>query len=373
MKRIAVLVVLGTLFGAVLSFLFLQIPWFPTEGSREAGPINDMFRGVTYVSFMIFGWVMVALVWCVWRFRRQGETDMRDGSHLHGNTQLELFWTAIPFLIVVALGLWGWTVLDDNEAAASRSEHPVKVTAKLYSFNFKYLYSIKDGYVPEDGVYVAKYPDSFASDALVVPVDRQLQLRVRTANESSPGIPEVLHGFWVYAWGIKRDATPGVKGDGVSTITVIPTRQGYFQVQCTELCGSGHSGMNVPKGVHVVTSAQYATWFAQQVAAAKAQAVKDASGGKGLAVFNSQGCSGCHAFTPAGSNAQTGPSLNDISSDASAAGKPLADFIRESIVNPGAYTAAGFAQGIMPKTYGTSIKPADLDDLVAYLAKGGKQ
>lgn len=368
MKRIAAFVIAGTILGIVLSYLFLLIDWFPPKASEEAGPIDSLFWWITYISFIIFGWVMAGMSYCLWKFRRHGASDMRDGSHIHGNTALEIFWTAIPLAIVLGLGTWGWLVLNDNEASAA---NPVKVTAKLYSFNFDYLYSAKGGFVPDDGKYVSRYPDSFTSSMLVLPVDRQLLLRVRTADKQADGELEVVHGFWVAEWGVKRDATPGIRGDGEATIKVIPNKLGTYQVQCTELCGSGHSIMFNPAGVRVVSQADYDTWFAEQLAKAKTDAAA-AAGNKGLAVFKTGGCGGCHAFTPAGSNGAVGPSLDDVSADAAAAGKPLDAFIRESIVNPGAYTAKGFAQG-MPGTYAQTIKGADLDELVKYLAKGGSQ
>ena len=368
MKRIAAFVVAGTILGIVLSYLFLLIDWFPPEASKEAGPINSLFWWVTYISFIIFGWVMAGMSYCLWKFRRRGASDMRDGSHLHGNTALEVFWISVPCAIVLGLGTWGWIVLDNNEASAA---NPVKVTAQLYSFGFNYLYAAKGGFVPEDGKYVSHYPDSFTSGILVLPINRQLQLRVRTADKQGDGSEEVVHGFWVAEWGVKRDATPGIHGDGEATIKVIPNKLGTYEVQCTELCGSGHSDMFVPAGVRVVSQAEYDTWFATQLAKAKTDAEAQVSN-KGLADFKTVGCGGCHTFTPAGSNGVIGPSLNDVSADAKARGLALDAFIRESIVKPGAYTAKGFAQG-MPGGYAQTIKGADLDELVKYLAKGGSQ
>ena len=105
---------------------------------------------------------------------------------------------------------------------------------------------------------------------------------------------------------------------------------------------------------------------------------EQAAANPGFAVFTNAGCGGCHTFTPAKSNGTTGPSLNDVTQDftaAKAAGKTkatdLAGFIRESIINPNAYVAKGFAPGIMPQSFGSSLSKKQLDDLVGYLAKGG--
>ena len=98
----------------------------------------------------------------------------------------------------------------------------------------------------------------------------------------------------------------------------------------------------------------------------------DATAGK--AVFASNGCATCHTFQPAGSTGTLGPNLDtaptsDAKTDKNMA---LAAFVKESIVNPDAYIAKGFNKGLMPKTFGSSIKGADLNDLVAFILSGAK-
>jgi mono/diheme cytochrome c family protein len=87
----------------------------------------------------------------------------------------------------------------------------------------------------------------------------------------------------------------------------------------------------------------------------------------GKAVFTSSGCGGCHTFTAAGATGKVGPDLNDLTAEASKAGEPLEAFIKESIVDPSAYIAPGYQDGIMPKTFGSSLTAQQLADLVAFL------
>jgi cytochrome c oxidase subunit 2 len=187
---------------------------------------------------------------------------------------------------------------------------------------------------------------------------------------------EVIHSFWVPEWGVKQDATPGVTGKTVGTTYVKPTKEGTYEVQCTELCGSGHGTMHFPN-IHVYSQKKFAKWLAGAKADA-AKAKQEASANPGLAVFNSAGCGGCHTFKPAKTSGTTGPSLDDVTADftaAKAAGKTkaadLAGFIKESIADPNAYIAKGFSPGIMPKTFASSLSSKQVDDLAAYLAKGG--
>ncbi|HXZ57020.1 MAG TPA: cytochrome c [Gaiellaceae bacterium] len=88
----------------------------------------------------------------------------------------------------------------------------------------------------------------------------------------------------------------------------------------------------------------------------------------GATLFKSQGCDGCHTFTPAGSTAKVGPDLDKLAQYAKTAGMPLADFTHESIQNPGSYVESGY-QNIMPN-FGQTLTPQQISDLVAYLTAG---
>jgi mono/diheme cytochrome c family protein len=82
----------------------------------------------------------------------------------------------------------------------------------------------------------------------------------------------------------------------------------------------------------------------------------------GKAIFASAGCGTCHTLQDAGANGTVGPNLDDVLK-----GKDPA-FIRESIVDPNAEIADGFAPGVMPQTFGDQLDDKQLSDLVAYLA-----
>jgi mono/diheme cytochrome c family protein len=90
----------------------------------------------------------------------------------------------------------------------------------------------------------------------------------------------------------------------------------------------------------------------------------------GAVLFHSQGCDGCHTFKPAGSTATVGPNLDNLAKYAQTANRgSLAEFVRESIADPGAYLEPGY-QNIMPN-FGQTLKPQQIADLVAYLTSGG--
>jgi mono/diheme cytochrome c family protein len=95
----------------------------------------------------------------------------------------------------------------------------------------------------------------------------------------------------------------------------------------------------------------------------------DAAAGK--TVFASSGCGACHTFTPAGTKGTVGPNLDDLAASAQKANRgTLEQFTRESIVDPGAYVAPGYPNGVMPPNFGTSLTKKQIDDLVAFLVQG---
>jgi len=93
----------------------------------------------------------------------------------------------------------------------------------------------------------------------------------------------------------------------------------------------------------------------------------------GKVIFTgSGGCGGCHALAAAGTSGAVGPALDDLAGDASKAGEPLDAFIKSSIVDPGAFVADGYSDGVMPTTFGSTLSASDIDDLVAFISASQK-
>jgi mono/diheme cytochrome c family protein len=118
---------------------------------------------------------------------------------------------------------------------------------------------------------------------------------------------------------------------------------------------------------------------AEYVARCAADAASPAcSGGKitgtsGKDIFLSSGCGSCHTLADAGTTGKIGPDLDkQLAPDAKKAGKPLAEFTRESIVDPNAFVAPGYPKGVMPTNFGKTLSKAQLETLVKYLAQQAK-
>src|SRR3954470_9024376 len=195
MKRILQFVALGTVLGAIFSAASLLFPWFPTDGSEQESHNEPLFVAITYVSFVILMVVVVAIVYSLWKFRQRGPSDLRDGDPTHGNTLLEIVWTAIPVIIVAVFGIWAAIVLDDNEAQAKGGR---VITVIGYSFNFEYRYDSDGRFIRTAGVYV-QFGETITLH-MITPL-----YEPGSSNKKL----EVIHSFWVPEWGVKQDATPG--------------------------------------------------------------------------------------------------------------------------------------------------------------------
>jgi len=92
-----------------------------------------------------------------------------------------------------------------------------------------------------------------------------------------------------------------------------------------------------------------------------------AAPGKGI--FTAQGCGSCHTFKPAGSTGKIGPDLDKLAQYAKQAKQPLVAFTKQSIVDPNAYVQPGYPKNVMPTTYGKTLSPQQITQLVDFLTK----
>ena len=133
-NRIVVLVVGGIVVGVILSVALLQLPWLPGNGSEQATRTDQVIWAITYVSGALFCLVMAVMFYAVWKFRARDDLDDRDGSPVHGHAGLEIFWTAIPAVIVTVFGIWAGVILHDNEAKAAKADEEIlQVHGSQYS------------------------------------------------------------------------------------------------------------------------------------------------------------------------------------------------------------------------------------------------
>lgn len=348
-------------YGAIASIIgiaiVLAIDWFPAANSEDAEQIDLLYDVLMIVSVPIFVLVMAVAIYSVIRFRaRPG--DMGDGAPIHGNARLEVIWVLIPFLIVSALAYYAWVVLDDIE---EKKPGELRVHVFGQQFAWSYEYRGKDG-------------KPVRSNQLYLPVNKPVRFDISSRD--------VIHSFWIPNFRLKSDAVPGITTKWRTT----PTKIGRQDVVCAELCGAGHAAMRA--SANVVSQEDFDRWLAKAgggppptAGGGGSQAGEPGAAGTntgdGKAVFTANGCGGCHQLADAGSSGTTGPSLDDLSQsiETNGKGKSPEEYIRESIENPNAVVAEGFAEGTMPQNFGDTLTDEQIDALVQYLvaqgAKGG--
>ena len=333
------MVAIGAIASVLGIALGLLIDWFPVQASGEAKHIDTLWDVLIIASVPVFVLVQTIVLYSVWKFRMKPGEELLDGPPIHGNTRLEVWWTAIPAVLLVGLCSYAYVVLHDIEKAAADATMNVRVVGEQFTWTFYY-----------------RGPDGrpVASPQLYVPVDRQINFTVQSKD--------VLHDFWVPAFRMKIDAVPGID----THLRVNPTLRGTFPVVCAELCGLGHSVMR--QDAHVVSKAAFDTWLRNRARgpAPRAGGGQQAGGGataaQGKPVFNAAGCSACHTLADAKATGTVGPDL-----DTALKGKDEA-FIRTSIVDPNAEIAKGYSANVMPPNFKQTLKPAELAALVKYLA-----
>ena len=230
-KGIVQLIAIGVFFAVIVTLVAVLFQWLPTSNSVQFDRIQDIYWFATIISIVIFSLVAAVVVYSVWKWRVPPDDDA-EGPPIHGHTGLEIVWTAVPAILVIALGIVSAVVLSENGNA---SDNPLHVNAIGQQFTWKF-----------------QYPDSgnVQSGELVLPVGRQAKFTLTSVD--------VIHSFWVPEFGQKQDAVPGIE----TTIVVTPKHTGEYAVICTELCGLGHATMRAK--ARVVSEADFAKWVKEQ-------------------------------------------------------------------------------------------------------------
>jgi cytochrome c oxidase subunit 2 len=199
---------------AVLSIvgavLVAGIQILPVIASREAVIENSAFVLLAILSVPVLLFVVVGLVYSAVRFRANGDDE--DGPPIHGHRGFQAAWLGISFVLVLGLFSYGAVGLVDIRGAQS-ADFEVQVSAEQWAWHFTY---------PSAGV---------TSTELHVPVGERVHLVINS--------DDVIHSFWVPAFGIKQDAVPG----RTTQIYVTATVAGTYPGLCAELCGLGHTDM----------------------------------------------------------------------------------------------------------------------------------
>ena len=294
---------LGVIWGAVLLL---------GAGNAFAGFSDtlNLREGVTDISQKVFDlhmlifWICViacvlvfaVLIYSIFTHRKsKGAVP----ATFHESTTVEIIWTTIPFLVLVAMAVPATTTLlaleDTRDADMS-----IQITGYQWKWKYDYLdegisfFSVLttprdqiEGDAPKDDNYLLE-----VDNPIVVPINKKIRFLI-TSND-------VIHSWWVPDLGWKQDAVPGFINDAWTELT----EPGTYRGKCAELCGKDHGFM--PIVLIAKTDEDYAAWVAEQKSAAEAAAgdatrklTMDELMAKGEAAYNAN-CAACHQANGAG-------------------------------------------------------------------------
>ncbi len=264
----------------------------PVQASAQAPLVDGFFNVMFSIAIALFLVVEgTILIFAIQFRRRQG--DDTDGPHIEGNLPLEVFWTAIPTLIVLGLGIYSVDVFNrmggfeapghmmahantpshvaqmPGSAIAATLSSPSDIESEIAApagtrkigigATPQELGKVADLVVDVTGMqfaWIFNYPESgVSSGELHVPIGADVQLNLSAQD--------VIHSFWVPQFRLKQDAIPGIP----TQLRFVATKTGTYPVVCAELCGGYHGSMRTQ--VIVQTPEEYDSWLTENKIAQK--------------------------------------------------------------------------------------------------------
>ena len=302
--------------------------------STPAKSIFGLSVFVLAVTAAIFVVVFSLLTYSVVKFRRGINDDGREPPQVYGSNQVELAWTVIPVLIVVALFMATARVIADVQKTA-RPDNAIEVIAIGHQFWWEY-----------------RYP------GLNVVTANELHVPASNLDHPTPTFIKLLsadtdHSFWVPRLAGKTDLIP----NHPNSMWIDPHETGLYLGQCAQYCGTQHAKMLLR--VYVQSRDEFDQWIQEQ----RRPAVVSDAVSLGRQVFETTACINCHAVSGTVANGRFGPDLTHLMSrDTIAAGAALntPNNLRLWIRNPEAIKPGS----LMPAM---ELNDYQLDALTAYL------
>ena len=223
-----------TVVGAVTVFQL------PDSITKTGDDVVLLYQATLAISFFVFFIVTAGIIWVVFRYRRRGP-EMPE--QIHGSTGLELAWTIIPIIILVALFIPSYILVLDIKTPPKDNEIGLTVEAIGHQWWWEFNY-------PDDGIRIQPLPpnyDDLTPPTLVLPVDTVVVIDVRSTD--------VIHSFSVPEILFKVHAVPGT----INQMHLTFTKTGTFTGQCFQFCGLRHSDMLFV--LEVLSQEDYNEWL----------------------------------------------------------------------------------------------------------------
>ncbi|HEV2115910.1 MAG TPA: cytochrome c oxidase subunit II [Terriglobales bacterium] len=293
------------------------------RAATSASNLDALFIFLLLVTGTVTIMIFILITLFALRYRH----DLVDKSTpILGSVALETTWSLVPFGIFLIFFVWG-AVLYFHERTAPPDSMEIYVVAKQWMWKLQHMDGQRE------------------INELHVPVDRDVKL-IMTSQD-------VIHSFFVPAFRLKQDVLPG----RYTTLWFHAIRPGTYHLFCAEYCGTQHSGMI--GSIIVMNPADYEAWLS-------GGGGEGSLASTGQKLFQQLGCGSCHRSDTQG----RGPNLVGVFD------KPVLlddgrtvtadeNYVRESILNPGAKIVAGF-KNIMPSFQGV-VNEEQLLSLIAYI------
>ena len=224
-----------------------------TEFNRQVGHLFDI---LLWLGGFVFVFVETLLLYTIWKYRRKSENDRP--KHVHGNTTLEILWTAIPAVILAIIAVPTVQTIFKTQAVASADALQVEVWGHQWWWEFRYpQYTTTEASGKIDTLTTA--------NELYLPVGRKVNFKLQTID--------VLHSFWIPQMGGKRDLIT----NHVNYLWFTPDSvgEGAWNGFCAEYCGTSHANMHFK--VFTVTPPNFDAWSKHQMTMAAFGAVAPAA------------------------------------------------------------------------------------------------
>jgi cytochrome c oxidase subunit 2 len=250
-RSLTIAIVMGLIAIAIGILISYQIHWFPAQASVQAHRTDHLYHVLVIATIPIFVLVVGVILYCVWQFRMKPGEELKDGPPIHGNSRLEIFWTALPTVLLMSMVGYSFVVLHQNEEKPAH-EIQIGVTGQQFFWSFQYPPSVTGG-------------ATIDSYDLYLPENESVEFNMRSKD--------VIHAFWIPAFRLQEDVVPGITTHYRAT----PDRLGNYPAVCNLLCGVGHSLMRTT--VHVVTPTQFRAWIKSQLDTGSSTSTTSTAGG----------------------------------------------------------------------------------------------
>ena len=248
-KLISILVIsLAIFIDLLLSKLMASwsYSWFPVQASTAAPYVDNLFAFETGIGTFIFlgcsgviGWVLI--------FNRAPKYDESFGEPIEGNTSLEIVWTVLPFLLVIAIAIYSTNVNTTLNSLGSKSKYDPQKELIQNSDNGKKVFNDSIDVIARQWNWEFVYPEGFSSSELHLPINKKVNFRLISKD--------VIHGFYIPAFRLKQDIIPG----SIISYSLTPTRTGVYRLRDSMFSGAYFSQNQT--NVVVESTDSYKQWI----------------------------------------------------------------------------------------------------------------